>query len=88
MKKMKVICPTELQNSATTNIGMRTAHKDMVTQAYLGRQVSIEDENQVVSGIVDAVNKAEDGLITVQVMGKDYDPEKITRVSLAGVSDQ
>ena len=64
------------------------SHKDMVTHAYLGRQVSIEDENQVVSGIVDAVNKAEDGLITVQVMGKDYDPEKITRVSLAGVSDQ
>ena len=54
------------------------SHKDMVTHAYLGRQVSI----------VDAVNKAEDGLITVQVMGKDYDPEKITRVSLAGVSDQ
>ncbi len=64
------------------------SHKDMVTQAYLGRQVSVENENGLVSGIVDAVNKAEDGNVTVQVKGKDYDPEKISRVSLPGFSDQ
>ena len=64
------------------------SHKDMVTQAYLGRQVSVENENGIVSGIVDAVNKAEDGKVTVQVKGIDYDPEKISRVSLSGFSDQ
>ena len=64
------------------------SHKDMVTQAYLGRQVSVENENGIVSGLVDAVNKAEDGKVTVQVKGKDYDPEKISRVSLSGFSDQ
>ena len=29
----------------------------MVAQAYLGRQVNIEDEGKSISGIVDAVNK-------------------------------
>ena len=63
------------------------SHKDMVTQAYLGRNVNIEDEGKSISGIVDAVNKAEDGEVTVQVNGKDYSPENISRVSLPGVSN-
>jgi flagellar basal-body rod modification protein FlgD len=63
------------------------SHKDMVTQAYLGRKVNIEDEGKSISGIVDAVNKAEDGEVTVQVNGKDYSPENISRVSLSGVSN-
>ena len=64
------------------------SHKDMVAQAYLGRQVNIQDDGKSVTGIVDAVNKAEDGQVTVQVKGKDYNPENISRVSLSGVSDQ
>ena len=63
------------------------SHKDMVTQAYLGRKVNIEDEGKSISGIVDAVNKAEDCEVTVQVNGKDYSPENISRVSLSGVSN-
>jgi len=63
------------------------SHKDMVTQAYLGRKVNIEDEGKSITGIVDAVNKAEDGEVTVQVNGKDYSPENISRVSLSGVSN-
>jgi len=63
------------------------SHKDMVTQAYLGRKVNIEDEGKSISGIVDAVNKAEDGEVTVQVNGKDYSPENISRVSLSGASN-
>ena len=64
------------------------SHKDMVAQAYLGRQVNIQDDGKSVTGIVDAVNKAEDGKVTVQVKGKDYNPENISRVFLSGVSDQ
>ena len=63
------------------------SHKDMVTQAYLGRKVNIEDEGKSITGIVDAVNKADDGEVTVQVNGKDYSPENISRVSLSGVSN-
>ena len=63
------------------------SHKDMVTQAYLGRKVNIEDEGKSITGIVDAVNKAEDGEVTVQVNGKDYSPENISRVSLSGASN-
>ena len=65
------------------------SHKDMVAQAYLGRQVNIDEDGKTVSGTVDAVSKSEDGEITVQVNGKDYSPENISRVSLTkGVSDQ
>ena len=59
------------------------SHKDMVAQAYLGRQVNIDEDGKTVSyWSVDAVNKSEDGEITVQVNGKDYSPENISRVSL------
>ena len=64
------------------------SHKDMVAQAYLGRQVNIEDEGKSISGIVDAVNKSEDGVVTVQVKGKEYNPDSISRVSLSEFSDQ
>jgi flagellar basal-body rod modification protein FlgD len=62
------------------------SHKDMVAQAYLGRQVNIKDNERSVSGVVEAVDKAEDGKISVQVNGKSYDPQDITRVSASGES--
>ena len=34
------------------------------------------------------LNKSEDGEVTVQVKGKMYNPDSISRVSLSGVSDQ
>jgi flagellar basal-body rod modification protein FlgD len=58
------------------------SQKDMVAQAYLGRMVSISKEGSVVSGLVESVEKAEDGTISVTVSGKNYDPQSITRVSL------
>jgi flagellar basal-body rod modification protein FlgD len=58
------------------------SQKDMVAQAYLGRIVSISDEGSEVSGLVESVEKSEDGTISVLVSGKNYDPQSITRVSL------
>ena len=58
------------------------SQKDMVAQAYLGRIVSISEEGREVSGLVDSVEKSEDGVISVLVSGKNYDPQSITRVSL------
>ena len=60
------------------------SHKDMVAQAYLGRQVNINDKDESVSGVVEAVVKADDGQVSVQVNGNSYDPEDITRVSAVG----
>ena len=60
------------------------SHKDMVAQAYLGRQVNINDKDESVSGVVEAVVKADDGQVSVQVNGISYDPEHITRVSAVG----
>ena len=58
------------------------SQKDMVAQAYLGRIVSISDEGREVSGLVESVEKSEDGAISVLVAGKNYDPQSITRVCL------
>ena len=60
-----------------------TAQKDMVAQAYLGREVQIDDEGTKIEGLVDSVEKDENGMVSVMVGGKSYDPQKITRVSLA-----
>ena len=57
------------------------SQKDMVAQAYLGRQVNVTDGERSISGVVDAVDKAEDGQISVQVNGQSYNPQDITRVS-------
>ena len=60
------------------------SQKDMVAQAYLGRQVNVTDGERSISGVVDAVEKAEDGQISVQVNGQSYNPQDITRVSIPG----
>ncbi|MEC9124226.1 MAG: flagellar hook capping FlgD N-terminal domain-containing protein, partial [Verrucomicrobiota bacterium] len=51
------------------------SQKDMVAQAYLGRLVSISNEGTEVSGLVESVEKSEDGKISVLVSGKGYDPK-------------
>jgi hypothetical protein len=44
--------------------------------------VSISEEGSDISGLVESVEKSEDGRISVVVSGKNYDPQNITRVSL------
>ena len=57
------------------------SHQDMVAQAYLGKMVNISEEGQDVTGLVDSVEKNEDGKIFVTVGDKNYLPANITRVS-------
>ena len=57
------------------------SQKDMVAQAYLGKMVNISEEGQDVTGLVDSVEKNEDGKIFVTVGDKNYLPANITRVS-------
>ena len=59
-----------------------SSHKDMVAQAYLGRAVDIKSGSEELSGIVNAVERSEDGKISVLVNNKAYDPNEIVKVSL------
>tara|TARA_B100001057_G_scaffold122957_1_gene121818 strand:+ start:1076 stop:1510 length:435 start_codon:yes stop_codon:yes gene_type:complete len=59
-----------------------SSHKDMVAQAYLGRAVEIKSGNEESSGIVRAVERSEDGKVSVLVNNKAYDPSEIVKVSL------
>lgn len=59
-----------------------SSHKDMVAQAYLGRAVEIKSGSEELSGVVNAVERTEDGKISVLVNNKAYDPNEIIKVSL------
>ena len=57
--------------------------KDLVAQAYLGKQVNISENGEDASGIVDAVEMSESGDVFVTVGGKIYLPSNITKVSIS-----
>lgn len=57
--------------------------KDLVAQAYLGKQVNISENGEDASGIVDAVEMSEAGDVFVTVGGKNYLPSNITKVSIS-----
>jgi flagellar basal-body rod modification protein FlgD len=57
--------------------------KDLVAQAYLGKQVNISENEEDASGIVDAVEMSESGDVFVTVGGKNYLPSNITKVSIS-----
>ena len=59
-----------------------SSQKDLVAQAYLGREVVIKDGSDQISGVVDSVEKSDDGSIAVVVGGKGYDPVNISKVSI------
>ena len=56
-------------------------HKDMVAQAYLGKMVNISEDGSDVAGLVDSVEKNNDGEVFVTVGEKNYRPSNITKVS-------
>jgi flagellar basal-body rod modification protein FlgD len=57
------------------------SHKDMVAQAYLGKMVNISEDGTDVAGLVDSVEKNDDGEVFVTVGQKNYRPANITKVS-------
>mgnify|MGYP001343927602 FL=1 len=57
------------------------SHKDMVAQAYLGKMVNISEDGTDIAGLVDSVEKNNDGEVFVTVGEKNYRPANITKVS-------
>jgi len=58
------------------------SHGEMLAQTYLGNRVEILSDNKEVNGIVEAVNRSDDGTIEVVVNGNTYNPSNIKRVEL------
>ena len=58
------------------------SHGEMLAQSYLGNRVSLFADNREVSGIVEAVNKLDDGSVKLVVDGETYDPSAVRRVEL------
>lgn len=57
------------------------SHKDMVAQAYLGKMVNISEDGTDIAGLVDSVEKNNDGEVFVTVGEKNYRPANIIKVS-------
>lgn len=58
------------------------SHGEMLAQSYLGNHVIISSNNREVSGVVEAVDKLDDGSIKLIVGGETYDPSDVRRVEL------
>ncbi len=58
------------------------SHGEMLAQSYLGNHVIISSNNREVSGVVEAVDKLDDGSIKLIVDGETYDPSDVRRVEL------
>ena len=64
------------------------SHKEVAAQAYLGRRVTVETEGGLrKAAVVEAVERSEDGELTVTMDGKQYSLSSIVRVELAGGSE-
>ena len=63
------------------------SHSEVAAQAYLGRKVTIEtDSGERKSSVAEAVERSDDGQITVTVDGKAYPIANIVRVELVDES--
>ncbi len=64
------------------------SHKEVAAQAYLGRKVTVEPEDGIrKAAVVEAVERSEDGEITITLAGKQYPLSSIVRVELVGDSN-
>jgi len=58
------------------------SHHAMLAQGYLGREVTVLDDDEEVTGVVESVNTKQDGNLEVIVNGSAYSPNSITQVRL------
>ena len=58
------------------------SHGEMLAQSYLGNHVNISSNEREISGVVEAVDKMDDGSIKLIVDGETYDPSEVRRVEL------
>ena len=88
ISQMANVASMENMNRFTTGFGkFAESHKEIAAQAYLGRKATVETEGgNRKSGIVDAVERTEDGEIMITISGKQYPLTGIVRVELAETS--
>lgn len=58
------------------------SHGEMLAQSYLGNHVNISSNEREISGVVEAVDKMDDGSIQIVVDGQSYNPADVRRVEL------
>ena len=58
------------------------SHGEMLAQSYLGNHVNISSNEREISGVVEAIDKMDDGSIKLIVDGETYDPSEVRRVEL------
>ena len=64
------------------------SHGEMLAQSYLGSQVSISSNNREISGVVEAVEKTDDGAFKIVIDGEPFDPSDVRKVELVQTDNQ
>ena len=59
------------------------SQQSLIGQGFLGKEVTIKNDEQDIVGIVDSVEIGDDGAVNLSVNGNSYSSNLITRVSLA-----
>ena len=58
------------------------SHHAMLAQGYLGREVTVLDNDEEITGVVESVNTSNDGNLEVIVNGSAFSPNSITQVRI------
>lgn len=58
------------------------SHHAMLAQGYLGREVTVLDNDEEITGVVESVNTSNDGDLEVIVNGSAFSPNSITQVRI------
>ncbi len=79
----------EQMSTLSTNFTNFSARQHQLSsQAYLGRQVTLNSSGSEVSGIVTEVSTGSDGGIYLTIDGTQYDSTTVTKVSLPASSTE
>lgn len=72
----------QMQQFATSFKDFTASHREIAAQAYLGKQVTVQDGESTIVGIAQAVEKGSDGKLLVTVEGQAYPANSINKIEL------
>ena len=72
----------QMQQFATSFKAFTASHREIAAQAYLGKQVTVQDGESTIVGIAQAVEKGSEGQLLVTVEGQAYPANSINKIEL------
>ena len=74
ISQMANIASLEQMQQFSKDLNLLLLLRKIWLASLFGREVQIDDEGTTIEGLVDSVEKDENGMVSVMVGGKSYDP--------------